>query len=582
MKIFDFYIERNEFNFFKNYLSAFNDIVRLNDDVEAKYHIYNFIENNDDFELLKNEFGKEPVLTLFENKIEYGDFQTPQSLANTVCKYLKNNNINPEIIIEPTAGFGNFLISSLEYFDNIKYVFCIEINKFYTIITKLRLIFYLEFHNPKIFPVIKIYNDSIFDFDFNKFNIENDKNILVIGNPPWVTNTKLGNLNSSNLPVKTNFKSLRGLDAMTGKSNFDISEYITLMLIEYFQNKDAVLCFLVKNTVVKNIIYDQKNNKYKLSNLKKIVFDANKEFNVSVDACMFYADFNKSVEYEIEEINLYDDSHVADFGWHGNNFVSNGKNYKLYKQFDGKSQLTWRSGIKHDLAKIMQLKKKNGIFINGLGEEFELEEDLVYSYLKGSFLKNKLINSSNLFTIITQTNLSYTNSENFEKFPLTLNYLREHEQYFNARKSAIYKNKAKFAIFGIGDYSFSPYKIGIASLYKKFSVTLIMPDENGKPIMPDDTCYFLGFNSFKDALITFGLLNSSIVNDFINSIAFNDSMRKFTKEVLMRINLVKIAESISFKEIADYVYTEFERYDYSFSELDLHDYIENISFNNIK
>ena len=44
--------------------------------------------------------------------------------------------------------------------------------------------------------------------------------ILVIGNPPWVTNSAMGLLGGSNLPSKSNFQRLRGLDAITGKSNF--------------------------------------------------------------------------------------------------------------------------------------------------------------------------------------------------------------------------------------------------------------------------------------------------------------------------------------------------------------------------
>jgi hypothetical protein len=50
------------------------------------------------------------------------------------------------------------------------------------------------------------------------------ENILVIGNPPWVTNATLGTLGSTNVPTKTNFQGYSGFDAKTGKSNFDIAE----------------------------------------------------------------------------------------------------------------------------------------------------------------------------------------------------------------------------------------------------------------------------------------------------------------------------------------------------------------------
>lgn len=120
------------------------------------------------------------------------------------------------------------------------------------------LIFFLTNTNRKK-PEIYIYNCNIFDFDFStiKNNI-GEKNLLIIGNPPWITNSKLGSLNSSNIPQKSNFKKQNGIDAITGKGNFDIAEYITLMLLKEFGNCNGNMAFLVKNTVIKNLLFDQK------------------------------------------------------------------------------------------------------------------------------------------------------------------------------------------------------------------------------------------------------------------------------------------------------------------------------------
>ena len=67
--------------------------------------------------------------------------------------------------------------------------------------------------------------------------------------------------------------------------------------------------------------------------------------------------------------------------------------------------------------------------------------------------------------------------------------------------------------------------------------------------MLDDTCYFLGFDNYNHALITTLLLNSKIVQNFIKSIAFLDSKRPYTKDILMRIDLLKVVENISFKDL---------------------------------
>ena len=80
--------------------------------------------------------------------------------------------------------------------------------------------------------------------------------------------------------------------------------------------------------------------------------------------------------------------------------------------------------------------------------------------------------------------------------------------------SSIYKNAPRFSIFGVGDYSFKPYKVAISGFYKK-PVFALVHSKQDKPIMLDDTCYFLGFDDFKQALIVMLILNSNIVQEFI-------------------------------------------------------------------
>ena len=66
--------------------------------------------------------------------------------------------------------------------------------------------------------------------------------------------------------------------------------------------------------------------------------------------------------------------------------------------------------------------------------------------------------------------LQYENETNYIKYdyPKTYEYSTEHQEIFNGRKSSIYNNKPPFSIFGVGDYSFKPYKVAISGLYKTF------------------------------------------------------------------------------------------------------------------
>ena len=153
--------------------------------------------------------------------------------------------------------------------------------------------------------------------------------------------------------------------------------------------------------------------------------------------------------------------------------------------------------------------------------------------------------------------------------PRLWKYLSAHAACFSARRSVIYKDKPPFSIFGVGDYSFKPYKVAISGLYKSSHFSLLLPVE-GKPVMLDDTCYLLGFDRLGEAAVALGLLNSQPAQDFLKSIVFPDSKRPYTKDVLMRINLQNVASLVSAKSVHDYLsklegaHLDFEPEDYEF------------------
>jgi hypothetical protein len=172
-----------------------------------------------------------------------------------------------------------------------------------------------------------------------------------------------------------------------------------------------------------------------------------------------------------------------------------------------------------------------------------LEDGLVYGILKSSDLKNIVISQTRKYTIVTQKKVGQETKFIKTEFPKTYQYLTQHQVNFDSRKSSIYNNKPSFSIFGIGDYSFKPFKVAISGLYKTFHFTLILPQDD-KPVMLDDTCYMLGFDRIEFAVYTLILLNSNATLQFLQSITFPDAKRTFTKDVLMRIDLLELAKQI--------------------------------------
>jgi hypothetical protein len=552
MKVLEANISPLVWDYLSNNLKDIVSVEKANQKMYQAFGFMLFFDTEEDLQMLKKAILVSNNIVLEPNRDEYGDFQTSTELANKVAFYLATKNSSSEIVVEPTCGKGNFIVASLKQFTGIKKVFGIEIYKPYIWESKFNIIdFYLNYPTQNK-PQISIIHISVFDFDFKTIAKENNtKNILIIGNPPWVTNSKLGSLNSSNLPKKTNLKNHNGLDAMTGKGNFDIAEYITMMMIQTFQHHQGNIALLVKNTVIKNIVFDQFTKKYAISNLEKHCMDSKKEFNVSVEASLFYCKLNSRQTFRCSEFDFYNNSNARlKFGWLSNKFVSNIDTYSNTEQVDGKCPFEWRQGIKHDCSAIMELDKVNGYFINGLKEEIQLENDLVYGILKSSDLKNTVINETRKYTIVTQKKVGQATNYIQYNYPKTYQYLNEHQDAFDSRKSSIYNNKPPFSIFGVGDYSFKPYKVAISGLYKTFHFTLVLP-QNEKPVMLDDTCYMLGFDKLEFTVYTLILLNTKTTRQFLQSITFADAKRVFTKDVLMRIDLLKLAQKVDKSELQE-------------------------------
>lgn len=96
---------------------------------------------------------------------------------------------------------GKFYHCFFTKIQKINKIFGVEIYKPYVWETKFKIIDLYLNNSIEIKPEISIIHSSVFDFDFKAIARENiTKEILIIGNPPWVTNSKLGSMNSFNLP----------------------------------------------------------------------------------------------------------------------------------------------------------------------------------------------------------------------------------------------------------------------------------------------------------------------------------------------------------------------------------------------
>lgn len=521
-----------------------------NEVIRTTTGILDFFENESAYVAFKTA-ALPPFSQVMEtDRGEYGDFQTPFSLAEAVLQLLATHESTPEVIIEPTCGKGNFLLAALHTYPALEVLIGVEIYAPYVLEAKCKVVDFFLTHPERVRPAIQIVQANVFEYNFSALARQyTQKQILLVGNPPWVTNAALGKLEANNLPQKRNVKKHEGLDAVTGKSNFDIGESILLSLIHAFQNTQTHIGILVKNTVVKNIVFGQQQSKYPLSNLQRYAIDAKRAFNVAVEASLFVGSLQGAVEKTCKVIDFYTQQPQQTFGWVNNKFVSDIAKYGHVQTIDGHCPYEWRQGVKHDCSAVMELEKSNGHYVNALQQEICLEETLVYGLLKSADLKGNIVDKSRKYTIVTQRKIGQDTHYIQRQYPKTYAYLLQHKALFAGRKSSIYQDKPPFSIFGIGEYSFLPYKIAISGLYKTFHFTLLLPQEE-KPLMLDDTCYLIGFNDLQSAAYTFLLLNHPKTQAFLESISFSDAKRTFTKDVLMRIDLEQLAQ------IVEYTYIE--------------------------
>ncbi|WP_375586057.1 hypothetical protein [Cyclobacterium xiamenense] len=551
MICFETHISDSIFEFFQKNQKSLLHLTKVNSIIKEVSGINDFFTNQEQANELLETIKEHNSIVSEPDRREYGDFQTNQILAQKVVDYTFSKSNDFEFVLEPTCGKGNFLLAAIKQSKKLKKVVGVEIYQPYVWETKFKILEHFISVKENTKPEIDIIHANAFEFSYEDLaKSTQDLKTLIIGNPPWVTNSELGSIDSKNLPQKSNFKKHSGFEAITGKGNFDIGEYISLIMLRCFDRHNGAFAFLIKNSVVKNLIYDQKQNKFRIGQTENLNIDSKKEFNVSVNACLFLTHLNCEPELTCTAFDFYTKDKLTTFGWYKNKFVYSVQDYDESSIVDGKSTFVWRSGVKHDCSKVMELEQVNGHFKNALGEEINLENNLTYGLLKSSDLKEDKTNSFRKLTIITQEKIGQETKYIKDKYPLTYNYLTSHKEYFDKRKSSIYKDKPSFSIFGIGDYSFAPYKIAISGLYKSTHFTLVSPS-NSKPIMLDDTCYFIGFKNLKMAEIAHYLVNSELVQKFLKSIIFSDSKRSINKDTLMRIDFARAFESTGYEQASN-------------------------------
>lgn len=438
-----------------------------------------------------------------------GDWQTPAALAAEVCRLLRHRGLSPATVVEPTCGEGAFLQAASRTWPDATLV-GLERSPTYAAEAQARV------------PAATIQVADAFTTDWSSLATSQAGPVLFLGNPPWVAASSAGAAGSPTLAGRV---ASTGLAAITGAADFDVAEWLLLAWIEALRGKSGHIAMLVKAHVARRLLETASPGALELWNI-----DARSWFGVSVPACLVMIHPDGDAGACPVHASLKDDAHEH---WG----LLDGRLVRDLPEAERTAPLMtggarWRSGIKHDAGGVFELRHHGSQWLNRAGEPVDVEPEVLWPLRKSGDLQRDERPPRAL--LVPQRSLAEAPSEYLSSHPKALAYLQRHAQTLSERRSRIYRGRAPYSVFGLGDYSFAPYKIAISGLHPQLHFRLLEP-EDGRAVMVDDTCYLLPFHDEASARRAHAWLLQPEVRSALLARLFPEAKRPVTARLLSQL-----------------------------------------------
>lgn len=443
-------------------------------------------------------------------KIIHGDYQTPLALARDTVAFVKTLvKFTPTQVVEPTCGEGSFVVASASVFPDAR-VRGYEMDE-----AKVSRA------TPGLPANAKLSVANFFSVDWAA--VLEDDACLVVGNPPWVAVSRLGELGSENRPAVALKLGHSGMDSKTGASNFDIAEYMALTLAKELAKKpEAAMALLLKASSVRRLAVHLQT--VAPADIHFFRIDGKKHFGVSVACGLLFVDFavRGSEPQYFDYATLDRESLCRTLTVRGRHLVAANA-----EDVSGIVGQKFRSGVKHDAAEVLELAGDVAPFTNKRNELVDIPNAAVFPFIKSSGLGCAPHRS----LVVPPTGLTaYAHAGDIPSEAL-LAYLALNKHVFARRKSSVYSKLDEFSIFGIGPYTFKPWKVAISAFSKVPAFHVIGP-HRGKPVLFDDTVYFLSFESEAEAWDAHEKLTREESRNALAERIFKEDMRSVKAKVL--------------------------------------------------
>ena len=477
---------------------------------------------------------------------DYGDFQTPPGLVSAVLGRLGPIGARWPRVFEPTCGRGHFLAGLLALDPPPREVLGVEVQSGH--LEAARVVANTAPREVRV----GLTAGSFFDLDLKSLAWADPTGpLLVVGNPPWITSAELGTLGSTNRPRRSNPKSIRGIDAITGASNFDAAEAVWLKLLTELADQSPTVALLCKTAVARNVLEHARRLGLPIAHAEVVRVDARAWFSASVDACLLRITLGEKQTHPLDRIPVYSDmnSRVPEsaMGFARARLVVDFDAYTRVSAVDGTCPIAWRQGLKHDASAVMELTSERR---NGLGGAVEVEDERVFPLLKGSDLARPRPIAPGRAVLVTQRTIGDDTNRLERDAPRLWAYLQQHAGAFDRRKSSVYRGRPPYSMFGIGPYAFAPFKVAVSGLHKN-PVFHAVGSVDGQPVMCDDTSYYLSCRSAEQAALIETLLNQPTPIDLLRSFTTPGAKRSVTKAALQRLDLATLLARSDVRTVLD-------------------------------
>ena len=168
---------------------------------------------------------------------------------------------------------------------------------------------------------------------------------------------------------------------------------------------------LVKTSVARKLLRQAWRQSDPVGRAAIYKIDAMQHFGAAVEACLFILPV--AIGASSQDCDVFASLQAAEpestIGFHDGFLVSDVQSYTRHRDLIAtNAHYVWRSGVKHDCSKVMELAETaDGRLTNGLGEQVHFEPDLLFPLLKSSDVAKGRIRAD-LFMVVTQNRLGRT------------------------------------------------------------------------------------------------------------------------------------------------------------------------------